>query len=133
MKAGNKTLGPRLRVVLDTNVAIGPGQVDLLEAIAETGSISKAGRSMNMSYRRAWLLVQRMNAHFHSPLVETAKGGNSGGGARLTPLGQDIASCYRQMEARAAEVLEPEMEKLRGLLARNLDDGADGKADPAAS
>lgn len=128
MKAGNKTLGPRLRVVLDTNVAIGPGQVDLLEAIAETGSISKAGRSMNMSYRRAWLLVQRMNAHFHSPLVETAKGGNSGGGARLTALGEDIAACYRQMEARAAEVLEPEMERLRGLLASDTEEKADSAA-----
>lgn len=129
MKAGNKTLGPRLRVVLDTNVAIGPGQVDLLEAIAETGSISKAGRSMNMSYRRAWLLVQRMNSHFGEPLVETAKGGNSGGGARLTTLGQDIASCYRQMEARAAEVLAPEMERLRGLLANSTDDETGEAAD----
>lgn len=125
MKAGNKTLGPRLRVVLDTNVAIGPGQADLLEAIAETGSISKAGRSMNMSYRRAWLLVQRMNSHFQAPLVETAKGGNSGGGAKLTALGQDIASCYRQMEARAANVLAPEMERLRGLLASNTETGAE--------
>lgn len=133
MKAGNKTLGPRLRVVLDTNVAIGPGQVDLLEAIAETGSISKAGRSMNMSYRRAWLLVQRMNSHFAEPLVATAKGGNSGGGARLTALGQDIASCYRQMEARAADVLAPEMERLRGLLASDTEDGADSEADSAAS
>ncbi|WP_323797349.1 winged helix-turn-helix domain-containing protein [Nisaea sp.] len=133
MKAGNKTLGPRLRVVLDTNVAIGPGQVDLLEAIAETGSISKAGRSMNMSYRRAWLLVQRMNSHFAEPLVETAKGGNSGGGARLTALGQDIASCYRQMEARAADVLAPEMERLRGLLATDSEGGADDQEDSAVS
>ncbi|MEP3115642.1 LysR family transcriptional regulator [Nisaea sp.] len=124
MKAGNKTLGPRLRVVLDTNVAIGPGQADLLEAIAETGSISKAGRSMNMSYRRAWLLVQRMNSHFQAPLVETVKGGNSGGGARLTALGKDIASCYRQMEARAAEVLAPEMDRLRGLLASDTENNA---------
>jgi len=117
MKAGNKTLGPRLRVVLDTNVAIGPGQADLLEAIGNTGSISQAGRQMNMSYRRAWLLVQKMNAHFSAPLVETAKGGSSGGGARLTALGQEVAACYRQMEARAAEVLAPEIERLRGLLA----------------
>lgn len=133
MKAGNKTLGPRLRVVLDTNVAIGPGQVDLLEAIAETGSISKAGRSMGMSYRRAWLLVQRMNSHFQAPLVETAKGGSSGGGARLTSLGQDIATCYRQMEARAADVLAPEMERLRGLLASGTADGTDDEVNSAVS
>ncbi|WP_193172886.1 winged helix-turn-helix domain-containing protein [Nisaea nitritireducens] len=132
MKAGNKTLGPRLRVVLDTNVAIGPGQADLLEAIAETGSISKAGRSMGMSYRRAWLLVQRMNSHFQAPLVETAKGGSSGGGARLTALGQDIATCYRQMEARAADVLAPEMERLRGLLASNMESGADDEEGAAS-
>lgn len=116
MKAGNKTLGPRLRVVLETNVAIGPGQADLLEAIGSTGSISKAGRSMGMSYRRAWLLVQKMNSHFARPLVETAKGGTSGGGARLTDLGEEVVACYRQMEARAAEMLAPEIDRLRSLL-----------------
>ncbi|WP_420403955.1 winged helix-turn-helix domain-containing protein [Nisaea sp.] len=128
MKAGNKTLGPRLRVVLDTNVAIGPGQADLLEAIGETGSISQAGRRMNMSYRRAWLLVQKMNAHFSAPLVETAKGGSSGGGARLTETGQEVAACYRQMEARATEILAPEIERLRGLLAEESDSGGNGSA-----
>lgn len=117
MKAGNKTLGPRLRVVLDANVAIGPGQADLLEAIGATGSISQAGRCMGMSYRRAWLLVQKMNAHFAEPLVETAKGGTKGGGARLTGTGREVATCYRQMETRAAEILAPEMDRLRNLLA----------------
>ncbi|UUX51086.1 winged helix-turn-helix domain-containing protein [Nisaea acidiphila] len=120
MKAGNKTLGPRLRVVLDTNIAIGPGQADLLEAIGETGSISQAGRSMGMSYRRAWLLVQKMNGHFSGPLVQTAKGGNSGGGAQLTPLGREVVACYRQMEARASDILRPEIERLRDLLANDL-------------
>src|SRR5690242_21937283 len=66
-------LGLHLRVVLDGAVAMGPGKVELLEGIAETGSIAAAGRRMGMSYKRAWLLVEEMNAMFTGPLVDAAK------------------------------------------------------------
>ncbi len=96
-------LGLHLRVVLDGTVAMGPGKVDLLEAIAETGSIAAAGRRMGMSYKRAWLLVEEMNAMFAGPLVDAAKGGAGGGGATLTPLGRRLLSAYRALEAAAAK------------------------------
>jgi molybdate transport system regulatory protein len=121
MKPANRTLGARLRIVLERDVAIGPGKADLLEGIAATGSISAAGRSMGMSYRRAWLLVDTMNRCFREPLVETATGGMGGGGARLSPLGHEVLGRYRRMEALAGDAIEPEMRALRASLARPED------------
>ena len=71
----------RLRIYKDEGVAIGPGKVALLEAVAEYGSISAAARHLGMSYRRAWLLIDETNHAFKSPTVETATGGSHGGGA----------------------------------------------------
>jgi len=82
-------------------VAMGPGKADLLEAIAAAGSISAAGRAMNMSYRRAWQLVDMMNRSFAAPLVHSAAGGQHGGGARLTDMGKAVLERYRAMEAAA--------------------------------
>jgi molybdate transport system regulatory protein len=76
---------------------MGPGKADLLDAIAETGSISAAARAMRMSYRRAWILVDTMNSSFRKPLVDTSKGGVEGGGARLTPTGRTVLTRYRAL------------------------------------
>lgn len=92
---------------------LGPGKVQLLEAIGETGSISAAGRSMKMSYRRAWLLVDDLNRIFRSPLVEAQPGGAKGGGARLTALGREIVASYRAIEAKALEAGKAEIAALR--------------------
>ena len=87
----------RLRILSGSSIAIGPGKADLLDAIAATGSISAAARRMGMSYRRAWLLVRTMNDCFRQPLVEAAKGGKEGGGARLTDLGDKVLTRYRRL------------------------------------
>ena len=92
---------PRLRILFGHAIQLGPGKAELLELIAETGSISAAARRMNMSYRRAWLLVDTMNQCFRSPLVETATGGKGGGGARITDHGLTILNRYREMERKA--------------------------------
>ncbi len=81
---------PRLRVLFGGTTAIGPGKADLLDAIGNAGSISAAGRAMRMSYRRAWVLVDEMNAAFVRPLVASKAGGSHGGGAALTRLGRDV-------------------------------------------
>ena len=107
---------PRLRVLLGSATAMGPGKADLLEAIKAEGSITRAARRMGMSYRRAWLLVEAMNECFRAPLVETARGGRRGGGARVTPLGQEVLERYRAMEAKAAASLEGDMTAFGELL-----------------
>ena len=95
---------------------LGPGKVDLLEAIARKGSISAAAREMDMSYRRAWLLVETMNRSFRQPLVGAAKGGRHGGGAVLTPSGKEALARYRAMEARAGRLLARDMARFATLL-----------------
>lgn len=122
MRQANKTPGIRLRVVLGPDIAVGPGKADLLESIAATGSIAEAGRRMHMSYKRAWLLVETMNRGFREPLVETAKGGVRGGGARLTATGERVLAAYRGMERRAEEAAGEELIALRGLV-RDMSDG----------
>lgn len=112
----NDRIEPRLRILLGSAIAVGPGKAALLEAIAETGSIAAAGRRMGMSYRRAWLLVKTMNACFREPLVDAVKGGPHGGGAQLTRAGRDVLERYRTMERRAAEAVATEMRDFRTLL-----------------
>jgi len=88
-----------LRLKFDGDRLIGPGRIRLLELIAATGSISAAGREMEMSYRRAWLLIDDLNRSFKEPLVAKQLGGVGGGGAILTPLGAEIVRRYRKIEA----------------------------------
>ncbi len=80
---------------------IGPGKIGLLEEIRRTGSISAAGRALGMSYRRAWSLVDELNRLFDGPVVTTQLGGSQGGGASLTPLGEDLVARFRALEREA--------------------------------
>ena len=97
------TLDPRLRlktqVLCGSDYAMGPGKAALLDAIAGHGSISAAGRALGMSYRRTWLLADTLNRTWSGPLIATAHGGKSGGGATLTPLGLRVLANYRALEA----------------------------------
>ena len=89
-----------------TEIAIGPGKADLLEAIAASGSISESARRLGMSYRRAWLLVDTMNRCFREPLVASATGGSGGGGAQVTPFGRTVLARYRALETRVERALD---------------------------
>jgi molybdate transport system regulatory protein len=102
---------PRLRIQVGDGLGLvlGPGKVDLLEAIERTGSISAAGREMKMSYRRAWLLVDALNHMFKDPLVTAATGGAHGGGAQLTDLGRAVAAAYRRAEERTRAAVREEL------------------------
>lgn len=88
----------KLRLDYGAQLVLGPGKADLLEAIGQLGSISAAGRQMKMSYRRAWSLVEEMNAAFREPLVDSSRGGAGGGGASLTEAGQAVLSRFRALE-----------------------------------
>jgi molybdate transport system regulatory protein len=118
-----KTL--RVRLMQGQTIAFGPGKADLLQAIAQTGSISGAAREMDMSYRRAWLLVEEMNRCFASPLVATATGGARGGGAAVTELGQEVLSRYRRMQKKAAASIAGELRQLQALMRPADEQGAE--------
>jgi molybdate transport system regulatory protein len=96
---------------------LGPGKVRLLELIGEHGSISGAGRAMGMSYRRAWLLVEALNATFATQVVAAKPGGSGGGGARLTEMGQEVVRRYRAIEHAADAVAATELAALLDALA----------------
>ncbi len=91
-----------LRLGFPGDHALGPGKVRLLELISETGSISAAGREMNMSYRRAWNLINELNTMFAEPVVDARPGGANGGGASLTAAGADVVRRYRAIESNVA-------------------------------
>ena len=107
---------PRLsiRIDFDQEGRLGPGKVALLERIASEGSISAAGRSMNMSYKRAWELVAEINQSFTEPLVAAKTGGKTGGGAVLTPFGMSLIARYRKIERNAGSAARKELEALLG-------------------
>jgi len=96
---------------------MGQGKADLLEAIGESGSISAAGRKLGLSYRKAWLMVDEMNRCFASPVIETAKGGSQGGGARVTELGREALAQYRAIQAKAHGAVKEDLTRFRRLLA----------------
>jgi molybdate transport system regulatory protein len=108
----------RLRISRGDDIAVGPGKVDLLEAIGRTGSITAAARALGMSYRRAWLLVDTMNRCFRTPVVETEAGGARGGGTRLTATGERAVLHYRRTEKLAAKASAAEITALTRLLTR---------------
>jgi len=115
MQKSSATSLPTLsvRIDLDTEGRIGPGKIQLLEKIREFGSISAAGRAMDMSYKRAWDLVDEINRICRQPAVERQTGGKNGGGAALTPFGVSLVARYRKIERDAASAVRKELAALR--------------------
>ena len=105
-----------IRIAFGPDAMMGPGKAALLEHIAETGSIAAAGRAMGMSYKRAWQLVDTMNAIFSEPVVNSTRGGPNGGGAVVTEMGRAVLAEYRGLEAAAQRATGEQAERLRSLL-----------------
>ncbi|MEC9433251.1 MAG: LysR family transcriptional regulator [Pseudomonadota bacterium] len=122
-----------LRLVFEGGAMLGPGKAALLEGIRDRGSIAAAGRAMGMSYKRAWTLVEEMNAAFRTPLVERVRGGARGGGAALTGAGSAALAHYRAFEANAALAGAADIEAIAALLpggaGRRAEAGGDGDGD----
>ena len=119
MPASAKT-EPKLifRLQFEPEGRIGRGKIQLLAHIKETGSISAGGRAMDMSYRRAWLLVDEMNRLFRTPVVESQRGGKQGGGAVVTAFGEALIAHYHAMENKARAALAEDI----GWIVANLAD-----------
>lgn len=107
---------PRFRVKSGADIALGPGKVELLTLVDETGSIGEAAKRMEMSYMRAWSLIQTMNNCFKEPIVEAVRGGNKRGGAKLTAGGCRALKLYRQMEARSVKASQADWRELKKFL-----------------
>jgi molybdate transport system regulatory protein len=105
-----------MRIRKGEHIAVGPGKIALLEAVRENGSISAAARSLGMSYRRAWLLIDELNRSLKSPATISEQGGQSGGGCVLTPVGEDIVRLYRDVERIADSACAEQIAALTSLL-----------------
>jgi molybdate transport system regulatory protein len=111
-------MSTRLTIRLDFEVGrLGAGKIALLESIEKTGSISAAGRAHQMSYRRAWLLVDELNQLFAAPVVAAHHGGAKGGGAALTDQGRRIVTLYRDAEAKMRAAAQGEIDAIERALA----------------
>lgn len=120
-----------VRIDLDDRGRIGPGEIELLEQIREHGSISAAGRAMDMSYKRAWDLVDEINRICRQAAVARQTGGKNGGGAVLTPFGVSLVARYRKIERDASTAVHKELEALRNDI-RHPKRGAEREKDTRA-
>jgi molybdate transport system regulatory protein len=117
MTPGIGPLKLKAQIMCADEIAMGPGKADLLEAIEREGSISAAGRSLGMSYRRSWMLVDTMNRCWREPLVEAVPGGGRDRGARVTDFGRVVLQAYRAMEQRlSASAANGELERMAAML-----------------
>ena len=107
-----------VRIDLAGDARIGPGKIQLLENIKACGSISAAGRAMDMSYKRAWDLVDEINRICRQAAVERQTGGKNGGGAMLTPFGTSLVARYRKIERDATSAARKQLAALRAEIGR---------------
>ena len=108
----------RMRVMHGDAIAIGPGKIALLEAIEQTRSITAAAKSIGMSYRRAWILVDAVNSALKRPAVASLVGGERGGGSALTEIGRELVAVYRRIESQAEKSCAADIKRLLGLIAK---------------
>jgi molybdate transport system regulatory protein len=110
-----------IRIDLASGGRIGPGKIVLLEAIRATGSISAAARSIGMSYRRAWLLVDEINRTLREPAVTAETGGRKGGGAVVTAAGEKMVAAYRSIETQARKAAGEEFRVIGRMIRQDKD------------
>ena len=112
MNTSAASVGVRLRVDIGPECSIGPGKIALLEQIERSGSLSKAARTLKMSYRRAWLLLEDLNQTLGQRVTTASVGGAGGGGAKITPFGQHVTAAFREIETVAASAAAAKLEWL---------------------
>lgn len=106
-----KIIKAAIKVDFGNGLRLGAGKVRLLQLVAETGSISAAARAMDMSYRRAWLLIEELNEMFNAPVVETAAGGSGGGGAKITEHGARLIAYFSELQKEADALVKAKFAK----------------------
>src|SRR5438105_1419630 len=115
LKKGHYTVNGSLWMEGDGMRFFGPGPVELLQHIDETGSINQAAKKMDMSYKKAWDIVNRLNATAKTPLVITATGGEKGGGSSISEEAKQMIAYHQLLRERFRKFLEQETKRLKGL------------------
>lgn len=105
----------RIWIESDDNVLLGEGRVHLLKAIQETGSLSKAAKSLNISYKKAWQLLDSVNKSAEKPVTINSVGGKGGGGAELTEYGKSLVLAFDDINKNCWQFLDQQLEKIKNL------------------
>ena len=113
LKKGDFRINGSLWLEGDGTRFFGPGPVELLQCIEETGSINQAAKVMSMSYKKAWEIVNRLNEIVGSPLVITATGGEKGGGSSLSEEAKQLIEYYQSLRERFRKFMEQETQRLQ--------------------
>lgn len=111
----SKAVMLRPHITMGEGITFGPGKIELLRKVGEGHSISSAARALGLTYKRAWTLIDTLNRGFGRPVVQTSSGGKGGGGARLTPLGEELVARYLALETAGERALEAELTALAEL------------------
>jgi len=112
-EAYSENIRARFWITGDHSGYVGIGRVQLLEKIEEFGSMNQAAKSMGMSYKKAWKLIEELNTMYDEPLIVKAVGGKAGGGSIVTPRGKKLITEFRVVEKELVKVLQ-QMSELVG-------------------
>ncbi len=108
----NYKIKSRIWIETDGHVLLGEGRVQLLKAIEETGSLSKAAKKINISYKKAWSLVNAVNKSAKKPVIKSSIGGKGGGGAQVTPYGKDLIKAFDTINNNCWKYLDKQTNKI---------------------
>ena len=103
----------RIWIEADGNILLGEGRISLLKGIEETGSLTKAAKSLGMSYKKAWSLIDAVNSRAEKPVITTSIGGKGGGGAQLTPYGKSLVIAFETLNKNCWEFLDEQIAKTK--------------------
>ena len=96
----------KIWIEVDGQIMLGEGRVRLLKAIKETGSLTKAAKTLNMSYKKAWGLVDAVKSMAKKSVVTKSVGGKNGGGTILTEYGERLIKIFEEINESCWEHLD---------------------------
>ncbi|MCF6295667.1 MAG: LysR family transcriptional regulator [Flavobacteriaceae bacterium] len=111
----NYKIKSRIWIEADNTVLLGEGRIRLLKAIEETGSLSKAAKTLKMSYKKAWHLIDSVNRSAKKPVTIASIGGKGGGGAKLTPYGKSLITAFENINKKCWRFLDEEVKIINTL------------------
>jgi len=101
----------RIWIEADGHILLGEGRINVLKTIGETGSLSKAAKTLGMSYKKAWTLIDAVNSRAKKPVITTTIGGKRGGGTELTPYGKSLIKAFETINENCWEFLDAQISK----------------------
>ncbi len=105
------TIKSRIWIEANGHILLGEGRVQLLKAIDETGSLTKAAKSLGMSYKKAWSLIDAVNSRAKEPVISASVGGKGGGGTSLTDYGRSLVATFETINENCWKFLDEQISK----------------------